>query len=77
LLLRRTHSALSGDVAEAADVNRDCHFSGGREFAQARAKIPSGVFIESRELEFSLLRGNRRQITFADHHEDLAFRCGS
>jgi hypothetical protein len=44
---------------------------------QARAKIPGDVFVESRELEFTLLRGNRRQITFARHHEDLSFYCGS
>jgi hypothetical protein len=76
-------------MPEAADVDREHKLSRCSQFAQARSHAPSRIFVESCEMQFSFLRGNRRQIIFARGHEAVpctectevpqafCYRCGT
>ena len=76
-------------MPEAADVDREHKLSRYSQFAQSRSHAPSRIFIESCEMQFSFLRGNRRQIVFARGHEAVpctdctevpqlfCYRCGN
>src|SRR5580692_7111751 len=56
-------------MPEAADIDREDKLSRYSQFPQSGSHAPSRVFIELCELQFSFLRGNRRQIIFARGHE--------
>jgi hypothetical protein len=61
-------SRLKERLPEPSDVNRQHQLSRGGQFVQARTETPGSVLIESREMQFALLNGDRRQIIFAQGH---------
>src|SRR5271155_5223882 len=56
-------------MPEAADVDREHELSRYGQFAHPRSQAPSRIFVEASEMQFSFLRGNRRQIIFTRGHE--------
>ena len=50
--------AIEERMAKAANVNHQREFAADRHLAQARAQLPRGFFVETRELQRSFLAGD-------------------
>lgn len=51
-------------LSEPPNIHHNSHLPRGGYFPQSRTNMPRDILIESRELKFSLLGSNGRQILF-------------